>query len=142
MTVTFCGHREIDDHDAVERWLFLCVETLIRDGATVFYLGGYGAFDLMAAAVLRQLKKIHPLIRSVLVLAYRNQKFDAALYDETIYPLPENIPWRHAIPRRNQWMVQHADMLVAYVIRGWGGAARTLDDAQKTHRRILLYPGI
>lgn len=57
MTVTFCGHAEIAQSDNVRNWLISTVGTLIADGADTFYLGGYGAFDNLAAAVLQELKK-------------------------------------------------------------------------------------
>ena len=57
MTVTFCGHAEIAQSDNVRSWLIDTVEPLILDGADTFYLGGYGAFDSLAATVLRELKK-------------------------------------------------------------------------------------
>ena len=44
-TVTFCGHSELTNPDAVRVWLMETVESLISQGAVTFYLGGYGAFD-------------------------------------------------------------------------------------------------
>lgn len=53
MTVTFFGHAEIAQGDDVRRWLEKTTEMLILNGADTFYLGGYGVFDNLAAAVLR-----------------------------------------------------------------------------------------
>ena len=63
MTVTFCGHSEIYQANEVKHWLISTIEPLIADGADTFYLGGYGAFDSLAAAVLRELKKSYPHIQ-------------------------------------------------------------------------------
>ena len=71
MTVTFCGHAEIAQSDNVRGWLISTIEPLIADGADTFYLGGYSAFDSLAAAVLRELKKTYPHIQIILVLADR-----------------------------------------------------------------------
>ena len=59
-------------------------------GADQVYVAcGYGQFDRLAAAVVRELKERHPAIRSVLVLPYLDRKYDVSLYDESIYR-----PWR------------------------------------------------
>ena len=70
MRVTFCGHAEIADYDTVRQWLSDVADDLIAAGADSFYLGGYGAFDSLCAAVLRQKKQQAPQIETVLVLTY------------------------------------------------------------------------
>lgn len=72
MNVTFCGHSQIWKRKEVEKWLFNVTKKLIQQGATTFYLGGYGTFDSLAASVLRELKKGYPQIELILVLAYLN----------------------------------------------------------------------
>ena len=141
MVVTFCGHRSVSQSEAVRAWLTECVEKLIQEGATKFYLGGYGAFDNMAASVVWKLKKEYPSICSILVLPYLDRKMDAEYYDMTTYPPLETVPKRYAIARRNQWMVQAADVVVAYVCYDWGGAAKTLEYARRYKKRIILCDG-
>ena len=46
MTVTFCGHRTLEHPVQVKSWLREVVCDLIGQGANIFLLGGYGAFDL------------------------------------------------------------------------------------------------
>lgn len=70
MNVTFCGHAQITEREALQNWLQTVTQSLIEQGATTFYLGGYGAFDSLAAAVLREQKKRYPQVELVLVLAY------------------------------------------------------------------------
>ena len=57
MIVTFCGHSQISQSEEVEKWLYAITKKLIEEGASTFYLGGYGAFDSLAASVLRVQKK-------------------------------------------------------------------------------------
>ena len=97
MIVTFCGHSQISQCQAVERWLYGVTQELITRGATTFYLGGYGAFDNLAASVLRRQKMQYPQIELVLVMAYLNDGRDASGYDRTIYPPLETVPRRYAI---------------------------------------------
>ena len=57
MIVTFFGHAQILQREEIEKWLYVVTENLIEQGAITFYLGGYGAFDSLAASVLRVQKK-------------------------------------------------------------------------------------
>lgn len=83
MNVTFCGHSQITKEDTIANWLRTVTQNLIEQGATTFFLGGYGAFDSLAASILREQKKKHPQIELVLVLAYLNTDRDTSGYDST-----------------------------------------------------------
>lgn len=115
------------------------LETLILRGADDFLLGGYGGFDQYAASVVRELKQSYPHIRSTLVLSYLDRKVDATKYDCTTYPPLEKVPKRFAISKRNEWMVNEADTVVAYVTHDWGGAATTLAYARRKKKEIISY---
>lgn len=121
------------------QWLHQVCSDLIQQGADEFFLGGYGHFDFLCASVLREMKKDHPHIRLVLVLPYLNSSMLTEGYDETVYPPLESVPKRFAIVRRNEWMIRESDIVVAYVIRGFGGAARTLDYARRKKKTIICY---
>ena len=60
LTITFCGHSDIANPKAVRAWLYETVEKLIELDADLFLLGGYGAFDRMAAGVVAELRKKYP----------------------------------------------------------------------------------
>lgn len=140
MTVTFCGHRDISQRDNVRQWLCETVERLItQEGADMFLLGGYGGFDRMASSVVWEMKKKYPQIKSVLVLPYLDRKMDESQCDWTVYPGLESVPKRYAITHRNRYMVNEADVVVAYVLHGWGGAAQTLEYAEHKKKHIILY---
>lgn len=140
MTVTFCGHAEIAQPDNLRGWLINTIEPLIADGADTFYLGGYGAFDNLAAAVLRELKKTYPHIQLILVLAYLNRSKDTSGYDSTLYAELETVPPRFAISKRNERMVEMSDVVIAYVTHSWGGAAKTLEYAKRKRKVIRCFP--
>lgn len=139
MVVTFCGHSTVYPREPVEAWLREVVSALINRGADKFYLGGYGAFDEMAASVVWELKKGHPDIASVLVLPYLDRKVSATIYDYTTYPPLESVPKRYAISKRNEWSVINSDVVVAYVKHDWGGAATTLRFAHRKHKEVISY---
>ena len=140
MIVTFCGHREVREPEKVRAWLYETVEELIQGGADCFYLGGYGQFDSIAAGIVRELKTKYPQIRSVLVLPYLDRNYDVSAYDESIYPPLENVPRRYAISKRNEYMVDNADVVIAYVLYSFGGAGKTLKYAERKKKRILQFP--
>ena len=139
MTVTFCGHAQISQSEKIEKWLYDVTRKLIEQGATTFYLGGYGAFDSLAASILREQKKQYPQIELVLVLAYLNTERNTSGYDSTVYPPLETVPRRFAIFHRNRWMVESADVVVAYVLHDWGRAATTLRCAKQKKKQIISY---
>ncbi len=113
---------------------------LIEGGAKIFYLGGYGDFDRLAAVAVRRQKSVYPDIESVLVLPYLNRKFDADAYDSPTYPPLEKVPPRYAIVRRNQWMICESDVVISGITHSWGGAAKTLDYAKSKGKVIFQYP--
>ncbi len=141
MIVTFCGHSQIYDKEAVRKRLTNEILELLRTGYRKFYLGGYGDFDNLAAAVLTDLKDACPDMERILILPYLDKQFDTSLYDGTLYPLLENVPKRFAISRRNKWMVEQSSVIVAYVDHGWGGAVKTLEHAVKKGLRIINLGG-
>ncbi len=139
MIVTFCGHREVHEPEKVKAWLEGVVEGLIREGADTFYLGGYGQFDMLAEAVVREKKERYPQIRSVLVLPYLDRNYNASTYDEPLYPPLEKVPRRYAILRRNEYMIDHADVVVTYVVFCFGGAYKTTQYAERKPKRMIRY---
>lgn len=140
MVVTFCGHKQVENEDQVRQWLENAVDGLIQEGADVFYLGGYGGFDRMALSAVNKTKEAHPSVRAILVLPYLDRSMDLDAYDGSIYPPLEKVPRRYAISRRNRWMVDQADVVVAYVIHEWGGAATTLRYAEAKKKTIMRFP--
>ena len=137
MIVTFCGHGTITYTDETRKLLRDTIEKLISEGIHEFLLGGYGAFDIMAANAVKDLKAKYPHIKSVLVVPYIDRDYDRDLYDCSEYPPIERVPKRFAISKRNEWMVDQADVVVAYVDHDWGGAAKTLERAVSKKKRII-----
>ena len=138
-TVTFCGHRTIDwkDKEPITRKLFEELEKLIKQGATEFLLGGYGSFDRLCAVVIDDLKIKYSDIKSILVIPYLNREYDTSLYDYTEYPPIEKTPLKFAISKRNEYMVNKSDVVISYVKHSWGGAATTLEYAQRKKKQII-----
>ena len=144
MIVTFCGHRDFVETAEAENQLTMFLEKYARDSDRLLcYNGGYGNFDYFAAKYVQQLQRQYSNIRNCLVLPYIDQPFLDRIaiftnrFDETIYPPLENVPRRYAIIRRNEWMVDSADVVIACVKYSWGGAARTLEYARRKKKNII-----
>ena len=62
----------------------------------------------------------------------RDDAYYQSYYDEIWYPIDEKTHPKAAITKRNQWMIDHADLLIAYVepLR-IGGALTVLNRAKK-----------
>ena len=140
MTVTFCGHSHVSDAADLSVWQDKVLNLLVSEGADRFYLGGYGDFDRMAAEAVKAKKAEKPDIEMALVTAYLSRQADGEFYDYMIYPTLKDVTQRSAIPKRNEWMVDSADVVVAYVTHEWGGAAKTLEYARRCGKRVILYP--
>jgi len=114
------------------------VESLINtQGAQEFLFGGYGDFDIIAAEIVKKLKGKYPHIISTLVIPYIDREYNKELYDGSVYPPIESVPKRFAISKRNEWMVQSADYIIAYVKYSWGGASTTLNFARRKKKEIF-----
>ena len=59
-------------------------------------------------------------------------------FDGIIYTTIENVPYRYAIIRRNEWMTDAADVVAAYVKFSRGGAARSLEYARRKEKEIIM----
>lgn len=137
--VTFCGHRSLAGVNTARLKELLCVEiqNSISNGAIEFLLGGFGEFDIMCAETVRAFKKKYPQIKSVLVVPYIDKVYNEDLYDCSEYPPIENVPKRYAIPKRNEYMINMSDYVIAFVKEKFGGAYAMLKYAQRRKKKII-----
>lgn len=155
MIVTFCGHSTIyDDSSLLHQALFSALEVLAHQAALnsvplTLYCGGYGAFDSLVSKSIDELRssmngiKIEKIFVTPYILPSYKERNDSMRrhYDEILYPPLETVPYRLAIIRRNEWMVDQAEVVIAYVRHSWGGAAQTLAYAEKRKKKIIRLDG-
>ena len=134
---TFFGHR--DCPASIEAHLReVLIDLIEHKNVNVFYVGNNGAFDKIAARTLRDLNTIYPHISCFTVLAYLPQKDCNPEYNSTIFPEGiENVPKRFAISWRNNWMLDHAEYVVTYVSRSYGGAAKFAEKACRLCKCVI-----
>ena len=137
MICTFFGHR--DTPPEIKTLLRQVISELIeKQGVRRFYVGNQGNFDAMARSLLAEFEQTHG-IRYEIVLAYLPRQEDPLRdTDHTLLPEGiENVPPRFAIEYRNKWMIAHSDIVITYVTRSFGGAAKFKEMAQKKKRTVI-----
>ncbi len=146
ISCTFAGHREVYDC-RLDNLLELTIENILKkDNSFVFYCGDMGEFDKMCSVAVRTAKRRHPEldIKLMLVLPYMMSKintdkyFYENLYDEVIIPIElSDVHYKSAITKRNRWIVDESDFLIAYVYKEYGGAYTTLKYACRKKKEII-----
>ena len=143
MIVTFCGHANFQRTKEFEQKILDFLEAVVGEAPAEMYLGGYGAFDEFAYECCKKYKLTHPHVSLVFVTPYltieyqRNHlEHQKTRYDSIVYPEIEDKPPRFAIVYRNQFMIEKADFVIAYVEHKWGGAYKTYKYAQKLKKDI------
>lgn len=121
----FCGHSRIwEINHYIASDIDKYMEKLIMiDKADTFYSGGMGAFDRMCEGIVKDLKQKYPHISLCLVVPYMSRELNAKkeyferYYDEMIYPDLEGVFYKAAIQKRNRWMINNCNYMIACV---WG----------------------
>ncbi len=142
MNIAFCGHSDFTVTEVLKQKIISTITKLAENENIKFYCGGYGSFDLFAAHTARSLKSKYPFIKLLYITPYiDNSRLELIneqnLYDEIIYPNLENTPRRFAILKRNEYIVQKSDLIIAYVNRTYGGAYKMLCYARKLNKPII-----
>ena len=143
MIITFCGHSNcLFSDDVKEQLKNILLGEIIKNPTCRFYLGGYGDFDRLCLRTLKELKNDFPEIELIFITPYLDKnysklEFAKYHYDDVIFPPLESVPRKFAILKRNEWMVNEADLVIAYVMYSWGGAAKTLEYAKRKKKTII-----
>ena len=143
MVITFCGHSNcLFSDEEKEKLKQLLIKAIRKNPTCKFYLGGYGDFDSLCMRTLRELKKEFQDIELIFITPYIDKnysklEFAKYHYDDVIFPPLESVPRKFAILKRNEWMVDSADLVIAYVKYSWGGAAKTLEYAKRKKVPII-----
>lgn len=147
MTVyTFAGHREVFLSSIKQDIDKALSEMVQAEDDYVFFSGGMGDFDIMCEAAVRRLKKKNSdlNIHLNLVLPYmtnqinRDKDYYESRFDDIIIPMDlMGVHYKSAIKKRNRWMVDQADKVLAYVYRDFGGAFDTVKYALRTGKPVL-----
>ncbi len=121
MVCTFFGHANAPD-EAISTLRLTLIDLIENKDVNLFYVGNNGNFDFMVRNQLEKLSTIYSIKYYVVLayLPYQQPNIKNTLLPEGI----EELPPKHAIPYRNEWMIKKSDYVVTYVKRSFGGAYR------------------
>lgn len=146
-TVTFIGHRYIDNMFRIESRLEDIIRDLIQEHEYVeFLVGRDGEFDQIVSSTVLRVKRQVGNKNSALVWVmpypraeYENnaESFDN-YYDEIeVCEESSRAHFKGAIQIRNRHMVDRASLLICYVEHESGEAYQTLQYAKKQEKKII-----
>ncbi len=144
-TVTFFGHRYIDDPYTIEKSLEKYIRCLIdRKEYVDFLVGRNGDFDRCVSSAVRRVQKNYRDDNSslCLVLPYstaeylNNQNYFERYYGE-IEILDTKAHPKAAIGARNRQMADRADMIICYIKNKNGGAYQSVRYAAEQNKKII-----
>ena len=146
-TVSFFGHRQIENALDVERKLEVKISDLIKTKQYVeFLVGREGEFDILAASVVKRVKKQmdYGNCSLVLVLPYMkaefrdNEKDFLDYYDDVeICEQSAKAHYKSAMQIRNKEMVDRSDLVICCIQRKSGGAYKTVQYAEKQGQTVI-----
>ena len=141
--VAFFGHRRIYNIREIEEKLVPILKELILTKEYVeFYIGRNGDFDEFVASVIKRVQKQLDRDNNVMILTLpytvKDIEYYADYYDEIV--IPDAIGRAHpkaAITLRNRWMVDTADLVIAYIEHEEGGAYAAVKYAIKHNKSVI-----
>ncbi len=146
-TVSFFGHRQIENVSAIEKRLDEIIRPLLLEKEYVeFLVGRDGEFDLLAASTIKRLKRSVDGDNSALVWVlpyptaeHRAYEADYAAYYDEIEICSESATahFKSAFQIRNRWMVDRSDLVICYVERPHGGAFQALEYAKRRGKVVI-----
>ena len=146
-TVSFFGHREIENALEVERKLEDIITKLIQTKQYIeFLVGREGEFDILAASVVKRVKKQmdYGNCSLIWVLPYMkaefrdNEKEYLDYYDDIeICEQSAKAHFKSAMQIRNRAMVDRSDLVICCIQHKSGGAYKTVQYATKQLKEII-----
>ncbi len=141
-TCAFTGHRFAPKNAKVFYALHAAIsEAILERGVTRFLSGMACGFDMMAAEAVLSFQKVYPAVQLVCVIPHRAQDryfsaADKARYraimekaQQVVYTGEEYTPWCMHI--RDDYLVDHADEVICYLVQNKGGTFYTVSRARK-----------
>ena len=146
-TVSFFGHRFIDNFRVIEDRLEELIIKLLREHEYAdFLVGRNGDFDQLVSSTIRRVKREFrdDNCAHILVLPYNTSEFQnnedsfADYYDEVeICPESHAAHFKAAMQIRNRHMVDRSDLVICYIEHNSGGAYQTIQYALKQEKKVV-----
>ena len=115
----------------------------IAEGCHVFYTGAQGDFDRLFTEAVQKVKNKHKDISLICVCPYytkqiqKNREYYENHFDEVLIPMAlDDVHYKVAIPKRNEWMVNHSDLVLGYTVRESSGAYVAIEYAKRQGKLV------
>lgn len=134
-TVSFFGHRHIDNPFSIEKVLNDLIGSLLQSKESVeFLVGRNGEFDQLVSSAIRRCKRTVRADNShhVWIMPYETSDFRkyeedyCAYYDEIEVFETMSSHYKSVFQARNRAMIDRSHLVVFYVERPEGGAYQTM----------------
>ncbi len=146
-TVSFFGHRVIEEPLRIERWLENLIRKLLKENEYVeFLVGRDGEFDQLVSSTIRRCKREYRSDNSahIWVLPYLtaelrdNEESFQNYYDEIeVCEAAAGSHYKNAHQTRNRAMVDRSDLVVFCIQQVSGGAWQTMKYAKKQGKHYI-----
>ena len=145
-TVSFFGHRHIDNPFPIEKALEELIDSLLQSKEYVeFLVGRNGDFDQLVSFAIRRCKReiwdnnsAHVWVLPYVTADYRDYEDDyRAYYDEIEVFSSAGRHYKAAFQARNRSMVDRSHLVVFFVERKEGGAWQTMRYAIKQGKEYV-----
>lgn len=144
----FTGHRDLGE-DFSKKKLKKTIEEVILQGVDTFYNGMAIGFDLIAAECVLSFTKKYPQVKLIAcVPCYGQEKYfseaDKKRYVKILKKAHETVTlsdhyYQGCMQNRDKYMVERADVMIAYCKKTTGGAAYTVKLFLKAYPDGMIY---
>lgn len=144
----FTGHRKLEEDFNAEAFEH-AFSTCLQKGCKTFYSGMAAGFDLYAAERVLKEKEKNQEIKLIACIPHERQsqsflaedkkRYDSILkkVDEKKVISEEYTKW--CMARRNEYMADRADVLIAYLNKDTGGTAYTVKYFKRKQKGFVFY---
>ena len=142
----FTGHRELGGDFDIKK-LEKCIKELIEKGVNIFYNGGASGFDIVSAETVIHLKKKNDIKLIICVPFYGQERryslIDKERYNAILKKADEVVVlsdryYKGCLLRRNDYMIERADYLIAYLNKETGGTYYTVNKFNNKENVIYI----
>ena len=141
-TCAFTGHRFLQEDFSLKQLKKIIKEVILR-GVDTFYVGMAMGFDLYAAETVLSLRKKYKNIKLIACIPCYNQEKNFSIADKKRYvkilkKVDEQVfvsdtYYNGCMQKRDMYMADRADILIAYLKKDTGGTAFTVKYFQKKY---------
>lgn len=144
MRACFCGHcGAYDSKSGIQQKIENAVMALCKEGVKEFFCALYSEYDYACQNAVLNFQLKEPDVKLVWVMAKNKptkQEQDEFIKEhniELVYPPIESNTHSLSVLKRNQWMVDHSDIVMACASQELVNNSKTLLYAKSQHKQII-----